>query len=569
MTWFRLYIRILTLLLLTFSLATGVFSDAFARGVNTSGSPSRVFSVDSVRIRHSDDSVQIVMRVNLPPDEISRNDVELLEVRLVHGGDSVSLPSIGVYGKRPYYTTIRSGIYLFQNPDRDIFLRWKDAQEQRSFFYARTVRKSAWMEGAHVRFVYSRYTCCGKLEDVQDWQQMEVRTLRPKEVHSRLVPEVLEKTGNMHVDFILDSIRIRPDYHDNRRELGKLDHDLDSLLRDKRVTIQGVTLHGYASPEGPYMHNVWLAKNRTEALRRYVAEHHNIDPAIIHTRYTPEDWEGLRRYVQASNLPHRMEILAVIDDTVSRPDPDVRLRYIRRQYVEDFADIFDNSLPFLRHTEYTIRYTYLHDRVEKVVVNESPLPSEPLMQETPIRPMPPLRPLFAVKTNLLLDALAWPNVEVEVPFGRRSRWSFMAEWGSPWYVWHHNSRAYEILNIGVELRRWLRKCDDIRPLLSGGFVGAYAAGGKYDIEWASSGDQGEYGSIGISAGYSWILGKCWNIELSGSVGFLLGPQRHYNGYEFNDEHLIWQHNDNLFYFGPTQLKVSIVWLIPRKWFVKE
>ena len=558
---------ILLLLLSLYNIIAGYASPPLG-GVAQSKAEEQHLTADSVHINHTSDSVQVVMRVHLP-DKVDRNDVELLEVRFVHDKDSVILPSVGVYGKRPYYTTVRSGLYLFQNPETDIFLRWKDAGKERFFLYARTIPASAYTQGSNLKIVYSRYSCCGKLENIQDWQLVGVRTMTAPETQSRVVSDVFEKTGNMHVDFILDSIRIRPDYHDNRRELGKLDRDLDSLMADSRVRIHGVSLHGYASPEGPYQHNVWLAKNRTEALRQYVAERHHLDSTLISTRYTPEDWDGLRKYVEASKLPHRNEILAVIDDTLSRPDPDARLRYIRTRYVKDFADIFDNSLPYLRHTEYVIQYSYVQDRIEKVVVPSKPIPSEPMIENQPIRPMPPLRPLFAVKTNLLLDAVAWPNVEVEVPLGRTSRWSIMAEWGSPWYVWHHNSRAYEILNLGVELRRWIRKCDECRPLLSGGFWGIYAAGGKYDIEWASSGDQGEYGSVGFSAGYSWILGKCWNLEVSGTAGVLLGPRRHYNGYEFNDEHLIWQHNGSIFYVGPTQLKVSIVWLIPRKWFVKH
>ena len=32
---------------------------------------------------------------------------------------------------------------------------------------------------------------------------------------------------------------------------------------------------------------------------------------------------------------------------------------------------------------------------------------------------------------------------------------------------------------------------------------------------------------------------------------------------FDDTHLIWQHNDHIFYVGPTKLKVSLVWMLPR------
>ena len=41
---------------------------------------------------------------------------------------------------------------------------------------------------------------------------------------------------------------------------------------------------------------------------------------------------------------------------------------------------------------------------------------------------------WAVKTNLLWDALLAPNVEVEVPIDRQRRWTIMGEWWNPWYT---------------------------------------------------------------------------------------------------------------------------------------
>ena len=61
-----------------------------------------------------------------------------------------------------------------------------------------------------------------------------------------------------------------------------------------------------------------------------------------------------------------------------------------------------------------------------------------------------LRPLFAIKTNLLYDALLTPNFEIEKDLG--SRLSLMAETAFPWYTWHNNLRSYEVFEAGGELR---------------------------------------------------------------------------------------------------------------------
>ena len=211
----------------------------------------------------------------------------------------------------------------------------------------------------------------------------------------------------------------------------------------------------------------------------------------------------------------------------------------------------------------------------------------PAPQQTPAATPQPtysnfrtFRPLFAIKSNALFDLALTPNIEVEVPLGRDKRWSLMAEVWCPWYRFGHNSsgesnpyrrsdqrptrHAYQLLNIGVEARYWFaprRNC--ARPTLCGGFLGIYGSGGKYDMEFDSEGYQGEFTSIGISGGYSWPISRHWNLELSAAVGYVGGPRVHYGG-EFDDTRLIYRDNKTWHYFGPTKLKVSLVWVIGKK-----
>lgn len=169
---------------------------------------------------------------------------------------------------------------------------------------------------------------------------------------------------------------------------------------------------------------------------------------------------------------------------------------------------------------------------------------------------------WGVKTNLLWDALLAPNVEVEVPIDRKRRWTVMGEWWNPWYTWHHNSRAYQVQLFGAELRRWNRVPDRCHELMTGMFWGVYAAWAKYDLEWNSHGNQGEVYSLGITAGWATRIARHLHLELSASLGGFYSPLRHYHGM-FDDTHLIWQRNDDIFYVGPTKLKVSLVWMLPR------
>ncbi len=59
---------------------------------------------------------------------------------------------------------------------------------------------------------------------------------------------------------------------------------------------------------------------------------------------------------------------------------------------------------------------------------------------------------FALKSNLLYDAVTVLNVKGEVPIGRR--FSIEADWTFPWWLWEKEQNCIQILAGGVEARYW-------------------------------------------------------------------------------------------------------------------
>ena len=172
------------------------------------------------------------------------------------------------------------------------------------------------------------------------------------------------------------------------------------------------------------------------------------------------------------------------------------------------------------------------------------------------------RPYFAIKTNMAANMLAVPNVEIERHMGSRDRYSIMAELWFPWYFRHHKADSRELLNFGMEGRYWFGRQHALHPG-TGLFTGVYISGGKYDKEDNYKGRQGEYLSLGITAGWGRCLARNLSLELSLSLGWVGGPQEKYEDFGHNNI-LIWTGDDHLNYFGPTKLKISLVYLIrPR------
>ena len=136
--------------------------------------------------------------------------------------------------------------------------------------------------------------------------------------------------------------------------MGKIRQSIDELRNDADVTLESVWLKGFASPESPYNHNATLAHGRTEAIKQYISNMYSFKSGIISTEFEPENWEGLRAYVEQSSLEHRQEILDIID---LKLDPDVKEKVIKSSYPSEYQFLLKNCYPNLRRTLYRINYS--------------------------------------------------------------------------------------------------------------------------------------------------------------------------------------------------------------------
>ena len=185
-------------------------------------------------------------------------------------------------------------------------------------------------------------------------------------------------------------------------------------------------------------------------------------------------------------------------------------------------------------------------------------------QRNPVAASCRRRPLLALKTNLLFDAALMPNVEIEVPVGKR--WSVNGEYAFPWWQFDRGKYCMQVLMGGLEGRYWLgsRKSREDREVLTGHFLGLYAGGGKYDLQWGEKGYQGEFFiAAGVSSGWATRIARHLHLEFNIGIGLLRTDYRHYHARD-NYQTLLWQENGKYTWFGPTKAKISLVWLLNRR-----
>lgn len=521
-----------------------------------------VVSVDSLYLQHSTDNIlSLQMRlclIGMPLESQHRLTVTPL---LCTSTDTARFTPLQAYGRLAYYHAVRAGeARSLQYRDRDI----RTPQT-----YLQQIVWQPWMNGATLLL---NIDCGDGCSTSSSWHSSHV-ALEPKTVYHRRQTADWHETssrresGTSYIAFPVNNSEVLPAFGNNKFELGRLCHVIDSINALSHVTINSVTIKGFASPEGSYQNNERLARERTANLGCYLSDHCSLPDSLLHSSSEAEDWEGLRRLVGSDTyLVNRKAIVAIIDTDM---DPDARLALIAKQHPYAYKYIREHIFPRLRHTDYQIDYTLNTVTTHSgAVVTDSTLL---LPCQTTDAPAPAaahhrfrtFRPWLALKTNLLYDLLVAPNIEVEVPLGRQGRWSIMAEYNNPWWRWDRKSQSYEIQEGGLELRRWFApQCNESRPWLSGHFWAVYGAVAKYDLERNDVGDQGEVISGGLTYGYSWPIARRWNLEASVSAGAVWGRRRHYNA-EFESTHLIYKYTKNLFYAGPTKLKLSLVWMIGK------
>lgn len=342
-------------------------------------------AVDRLSLRRDGRYLSVDMALGLDSLEVGSNRAVLLTPRLINGADSLELPSVGIYGRTRYYHYDRNrdrNRAMLAGPDE---LVWKASDRPDSVAYSRIIPWQEWMNGASLSLTRTEWGCCRKLlatETATLGGYAERREFFPTLVYAQPRVEAVKARalqGSAFIDFPVDRTEIHPDYRRNAVELGKIRATIDSVRADSDITITGVSLKGFASPESPYQHNRELAIGRTDALKAYIQKLYNFTPGVISTDFEAEDWDGLRLFVEQSAIDNRQEILDIID---SDREPDNKEWKIKSTYPEQYRYLLENCYPALRHTDYRISYTIrgygdldeiervLHSQPQKLSLNE-------------------------------------------------------------------------------------------------------------------------------------------------------------------------------------------------------
>ena len=398
-------------------------------------------------------------------------------------------------------------------------------------------------------------------------------------------------------------------YVDNTGRLAEIVSFLKDIQNDRTLELVEVEFCGSASPEGSILINRRLAKERLASLENYVRRYVALPDSIVTRREEVIAWEALARLVEKSDMPHKEEavdVLRNVPETTydsrgvlidSRKKHLMELQYGRTwHYMEDhfFPQVRNASVVFVTvrqkpevpakpepenvpqevsapaGTSSTVQEPVAVAPQPENVPQEVSAPagtSSTVQEPVAVAPQPEAKKPFymALKTNMLYDVLAVPNIGAEFYLGRN--WSVSGNWMYGWWNSNSKHRYWRVYGGEIAVRKWLGRKAAEKPL-TGHHLGVYGQLFTYDFEWNGTGYMGgqpgkslwnspNY-AAGVEYGYALPIGRRLNIDFTIGLGYWGGKYYTYNPL---DDHYVWESTKNRHWFGPTKAEISLVWLI--------
>ncbi len=343
---------------------------AFAQAKTVKG-----VTVENYTMERSGNYIVVDLELDITDLNVKSSQAVALTPYIVRDSISRELRTIGIYGRNRHFYFERNEE---SKPTSDSDISFRKNKAPNKIAYHEIIPFEAWMDGCRLIFERVDYACTGSAYNQQKNVIVEQFPTKPYQpqliyVHPKASGDkVYTISGSAFVDFPVNKMDIRPDYRNNKSEIAKITGTIDSVRVDKDITINSISIKGFASPESPYSNNERLAKGRTEALRKYVESLYEFKDGFITTSYEAEDWAGLEAFVANSDLKHKEEILATIH---SDREPDNKEWWIKSNWYEDYNYLYIHCYPALRHSDYTIEYTvrkYTSPKEIEAIMNTAP-----------------------------------------------------------------------------------------------------------------------------------------------------------------------------------------------------
>lgn len=393
------------------------------------------------------------------------------------------------------------------------------------------------------------------------------------------------------VETVVDSTRIM--FHQSKSDIDSAYNEnklkLEEMLSKMKVMqnhdsiwqLRQINVIGAASPEGSTIINEELSKERADRIFGYFSKRIALQDSLTNFHYIGRDWQGLRKLVgEDESVPYKSDVISLLDNIIEHKSQYGDAGYSNINKLKTLRNgvpyryMYSNLFPQLRTSRLFVEYELLPDLSEPEIIPEPEDPDSLIVEDVYIvkNPLPEIierkmcKPFYMdVKTNMLYDLLALPNIGVEFYLGKN--WSLSGNWMYGWWDKDSRHRYWRAYGGDITLRRWFGSKAKEKPL-TGHHLGVYAGVVTYDFEFGGTGIMGGLPNrtlwdrcnfvAGVEYGYSLPIAKRLNLDFTLGIGYLGGK---YIKYKPMDGEYVWESTNKIKWFGPTKVEISLVWLI--------
>lgn len=344
-----------------------------AAGIPVFGQTSYLSEIKIVNrevVKTGDRQANVKMTVSLDDlDMKNQHSLRVVPVILsADGSQQQELPSFVINGKVRDRVQQRTEALddTNLNPDAVVKVRRKNGTAQ-TLDYDASVPFKKWMIGGDLR-LRAYVTGCALCDEGDEntstgdiFPPMNPAYYSPFIQPKEETVKRRSETRSARLQFRQDSHRIDPKFKSNATELDTVRNSISLVEDNNDLTITGIYVTGYASPEGSFDYNMKLSERRAKAFTEYMKDElKGVDPKLYHVDWKGEDWEGLREeVVKHPKLLKIDEVLNIIDNCGD--DKDACEEQIKALVPpEIYQRLLNEMYPAVRRNEYRIEYNVRH-----------------------------------------------------------------------------------------------------------------------------------------------------------------------------------------------------------------
>ncbi len=193
--------------------------------------------------------------------------------------------------------------------------------------------------------------------------QPDAKPIIGKDKFQRIIPD--SKIADIHFRIQQATIQGK---ELKAEDIQALKEYIEEAKANERKKFKGVSISAYASPDGSLDLNTGLADRRAkEALKFAKKEFKKVEEAenenFMSSSSTPEDWDGFKSELQASDLADKDLILRVLS---MYSDPEVREKEIKNM-AKTYLELADKVLPKLRRSKINVNIDLIGYSDEELV----------------------------------------------------------------------------------------------------------------------------------------------------------------------------------------------------------